>query len=66
MLQIQYDLFEECEETRLHEMEKKIDEIKTSCDKVRKGMFARHGELFKLMKDIDNRLKMIESYICKS
>jgi hypothetical protein len=38
---------------------------KISSDKVRKGLFARHGELAKMYMDIHSRLEVIERNICQ-
>jgi hypothetical protein len=59
---IQLDLFETDETVLLrNEMQK----IKESCDKVRRSLFARHGEIGKLYVELDHRLSIIERYICK-
>lgn len=65
MIQVQFDLFKEDKESEFEELEKVILEVKKSSDKVRRGMFAKHGELVKMFLDIDERLKVIEKNICK-
>lgn len=62
---IQYDFFRTEEEIEREEMMKRIQEIKDSTDKVRRGLFSRHGELFKKLNDVDERLSIIEKNICK-
>ena len=37
---------------------------KTSADKVRKALFARHNELNKRIEDLESRLKILERNIC--
>ena len=39
--------------------------VKESNDKVRKSMFARHGELAKKYTEIHERLQILERNICK-
>ncbi len=60
----QLDFFKEPEESRMDALEKSFAIVKESCDKVRKGQFARIGELKKLIMDIDERLGIIEKNIC--
>ncbi len=60
---IQLDFFEkETEEQRLN---KRLDELKASCDKMRKALFARHGELAKKYMELHERMEVIEKHICK-
>lgn len=59
---IQLDFFESDEMSELkHEMRK----LKDSNDRVRKAMFARHGELAKNYFDLLQRLEIIERNICR-
>ncbi len=60
---IQLDFFPEDQEIK--ELKKTITEVKVSSDKVRRGLFARHGELSKMYIDLANRLDIIERNICK-
>lgn len=59
---IQLDFFEK-DETLIHKDE--IRQLKESNDKVRKGIFAKHGELQKKYDDLLLRLEIIEAYLCK-
>lgn len=43
----------------------KLDSIKESSDRVRKGIFAKHGELVKKYMDLSDRLEIIERNICR-
>lgn len=61
----QLDFFKTLEESRMDSLEKSFAIVKESCDKVRKGQFARIGELKKLIMDIESRLNVIEKNICK-
>lgn len=64
MIPVQFDFFKTEEESELEALKNQVQDVKNSCDKVRKGLFARHGELFKLILDIEERLKIIERNIC--
>lgn len=46
-LAIQYDLFEE--QSEINDLRKELLAVKASNDNVRKGMFARHNELMKML-----------------
>ena len=60
---LQLDLFEkDTTNLLIHEMEK----LKSSNDKLRKALFARHGELAKNYFELINRLEIIERNICKT
>lgn len=43
----------------------KLDSIKESSERVRKGIFAKHGELVKKYMDLSDRLEIIERNICR-
>ncbi len=60
----QYDLFEDVRSEK-DMLKEEIQAIKDSSDKVRKGIFAKHGQLAKMYLDINNRLEIIERNICK-
>lgn len=66
MIPYQLDLFETQEQSQLKAIEQTVLNVKVSCDKVRKKLFANNGELYKLLKDVDERLQIIERNICKS
>lgn len=60
----QLSLFpEENEESFI--LRKEIEEIALSCDKVRKGLFARHNELAKMYIELHQRLEILEKNICQ-
>jgi hypothetical protein len=62
---IQYNLFEPIpSETDVMRMD--IDAIKTSCDKVRKSLFAKNNEICKTLLDISHRLEILERNICQA
>lgn len=62
---IQYDFFKSKEDCEIEALLKKMDELEMSMGKVRRGLFAKHSELFKKMNDISERLEVIERHICK-
>jgi len=60
---IQLDLFET--KTDMEHLQDEIDALKKSNDKLRKGLFARHGELAKKYLEINDRINVIEINLCK-
>lgn len=42
-----------------------IKEVKESSNKVRKSMFARHGELARKYMELHERLQILERNICR-
>ena len=42
-----------------------VEDVKQSSDKVRKSMFARHGELARKYMELHDRLQIIERNICR-
>ncbi len=62
----QLDLFKSPEESRMDELEKSFAIVKESCNKVRKGQYAKIGELKKILIDMENRLSLIERNICRN
>lgn len=70
---IQLELFQDIEVDRDDEkILKELAEVKElalstyrSSEKVRKGLFARHGELAKMYLDLHNRFEVIEKNLCK-
>jgi hypothetical protein len=59
---IQLSLFETDETVILRH---KFNELKESQDKIRKGLYARNGELQKKYNDLLNRLEILERNICQ-
>ncbi len=58
---IQLDFFEK-EETEV--LRGEIEKVKESNNKVRKSLFAKHGELAKNYADLQRRLEIIERNLC--
>lgn len=61
---IQYDLFE-ARPTEVDELRIELEQVRESNNKVRKAMFARHGELAKLYINAIERLEILERNICQ-
>lgn len=62
---LQLDFWKSEEESELESLRKEIRAVKTSSDKVRRGLYARNGELTKLVLDLQERLAILERNICK-
>lgn len=60
---IQLEFFEE--KTEHDCMMEEISHIRESNDKVRKSLFARHGELAKKYMELQERMTIIERNICQ-
>ncbi len=59
MLQLEFFETEDTEKLR-----GEIEKLKESNDRMRKALFARHGQLAKNYLEIDSRLSIIEKHIC--
>lgn len=66
---VQLDFFGNDEEikikNKLSSLDKSFQDTKDSSDRVRRGIFARCNEVQKLCKELESRLSIIESNICK-
>lgn len=62
-IMIQLDFLQPLSEIEI--LREEIRQVRASNDKVRKGLFARHGELAKLYIETKNRLDILEMHICK-
>lgn len=60
---VQLDFFEE---TEISSLKADFQEVKDSCDRVRKKQFGEIGKLTKLINDLTARLEIIERHICNS
>jgi hypothetical protein len=60
---VQLDFF--CEKTESQILQEEIEALKKSQDKLRKALFARHGELAKKYLEINDRLEILEMNICR-
>ncbi len=61
---IQLDFFQPLSEIEI--LREEIRQVRASNDKVRKSLFARHGELSKLYIETKMRLDILEMNICKN
>ncbi len=61
---IQLDFFHE-ELTEVEILREEVRQLRLSNEKVRKGLYARHGELAKLYIELNDRLNILEHNICK-
>lgn len=62
---IQYDFFKSREECEKEAWEEEFSRLKESTEKVRKAMFARHGELYKKQQELEERIFYIEKGLCQ-
>ncbi len=53
------------ERTELDDIKEEVKDVKQSSDKVRKSMFARHGELARKYMELHERLQIFERNICR-
>jgi hypothetical protein len=60
---IQLDFFQEKTEVEL--LRDEVRGLSESNTKVRKSLFARHGELAKLYLDLLSRMEVIERHLCQ-
>ncbi len=61
----QLDFFLSEEESEIQGLRKQIEAIGASSTKVRKGCYAKIGELTKEVRDLSERLAIIERNICQ-
>lgn len=61
---IQLDFFKTEDEVRLESVEERMKKCEDSCGKVRRSLFAKNGELTKIVLDLEERLTIIERNIC--
>lgn len=61
----QLDFWKTEEESEIESLRKEIAAVKTSSDKVRRSLFARNGELAKIVIDLQERLMIIERNLCQ-
>jgi Trm5-related predicted tRNA methylase len=61
---IQLDFFTEMTETE--ELREEIRQLRASHEKIRKSLYARHGELAKKYCEIHERLQVLEHNICRN
>lgn len=54
------------EEIRSYEMEKKIETFEKQIGNIRRGLFARHGELMKLYLENKQELETLKKALCQA
>lgn len=64
-LAIQLDLFRSSEECEIIAMRAEIKRIEESTGKVRRGIYAKHGELAKRQMELESRMQVIERGLCR-
>ena len=62
---VQYDLFEP-PISEVEDMKRQLAEMKKSQDKVRKGIYAKHGELCKMYLDLYHEVETLKRDICRN
>jgi len=65
VLAVQFDLFDTPAESELQELRRLTKDAQDTSVKVRKALFARHGEMQKRIAELEERLEIIERNICK-
>ena len=63
---IQLDFFKTEEQSEIEALTMRIDEVKTSNDKVRKKLFGDHGRLTKEIMELRYRLEVLEKGLCQT
>lgn len=65
-MQLEFNLDNKTElDIKFDNMNIRIDSFKSSNDKVRRGLFARHGELSKAVADILERVNELEEEVAR-
>ncbi len=62
-MQVQLDFFSDMSEIEI--LREEVRQLRLSNEKVRKGLYARHGEVAKLYIELNYRLNILEHNICK-
>lgn len=65
MTSLQLEFFKSDEQCEIDSLRFEINEIRTSTHKVRKKLFQENGNLNKLIKDLCERMEIIERNLCK-
>lgn len=61
-IDIQYDLFDP-RPTEMSTLKMEMESLKASQDNVRKGLFARHNEMMKLIMQLDKELSAVRNQL---
>ena len=60
---VQLELFDD--KSEIDVLQDQVNELRKSQDKVRKSLFARHGELAKHYLELNERFDVLEKMLCK-
>lgn len=63
---LQLDLFKSEQECELEQMRRDLSKGLKTIDNVRKGIFARQNEDRKILTEMNDRLAIIERFICQT
>lgn len=63
--ELQYDFFLSEEESEVERLIKQMTALKFSTERVRKALFARNNELDKQVTELQERLALLERFICR-
>jgi hypothetical protein len=61
---LQLDFFKSEEQSEIEALSVKIEEVKTSNDKVRRKLFGENGKLTKEVMELKMRLEILEAGLC--
>ena len=61
---VQLDFFRSYEECQIIELTRAFKEVKDSADRVRKSQFAKIGAHEKRIAELEERLELLERFIC--
>jgi len=64
MVAIQMDFWKSFEQCEIDALRLRLAKVESSCDKVRKGMYARLNQQAKELEEIKTRMGYIEQGIC--
>lgn len=53
------------EESREEKLEREVKRLKEQTEKIRKGIYAKHGELYKLYLEQKQELDILKTAICR-
>jgi hypothetical protein len=64
MSALQLEFWKSEADCEIDSLRKEVCDLKKSQDKIRKSLFARHGEHEKIIQDLSDRLFLLERNIC--
>jgi hypothetical protein len=66
VIALQYDFFKSPEQCEIEALRKEIEKVRISSDKVRRGIYARHGALEKKYDQLIWEFEQLKQAICKN